>query len=93
MLLSISIQELAYFKFEFRSTNKPNCACDRLNNSLESVYMVWSIDILPGLNIVAGIHWAAIDTLSGNLVSGQEVPIATQSPRKRSFFRDGLLAS
>lgn len=57
------------------------------NDPLKNVYVGGGIDILPGLDIVGGVHWSAIDTLSGGFVSGQVVPNNTAIPTETKLLQ------
>ena len=57
------------------------------DDPLKSVYVGGSIDILPGLDIVGGVHWTAINTLSGGFAPGQVVPNNTNIPTETRFLQ------
>lgn len=55
-------------------------------NPLKNVYVGGSLDILPGLDIVGGVHWSSVETLSGGFTQGQVVPNGTAIPTEQRFL-------
>lgn len=56
------------------------------SNPLNSVYLGMSVDLLPGLDLVGGVHWASVEKLSGGFSQGQIVPNDTVLATEKRFL-------
>lgn len=57
------------------------------NNPLEGVYVGGSFEILNGLDIVGGVHWSSVETLSGGFTPGQLVASGTTAATEKKILQ------
>ncbi|TKB90703.1 MAG: hypothetical protein E8D40_13305 [Nitrospira sp.] len=60
--------------FELATRINPIVGVNVSSDPLRNVYVGGSFDVLPGLDIVGGLHWSVIDTISGGFTPGQVIP-------------------
>ncbi len=57
------------------------------SNPLQGVYVGGSFEILNGLDIVGGVHWSSVESLSGGFSAGQIVATGTAIPMEKRILQ------